>query len=350
MPMDSADTPHETVGVALSGGVDSTYAAWLLKQQGYDVRAFTMQLAGQPTDAVAKGRRAAAGLGIPHEVLELGDAFDRMVLTPFAEAYAAGLTPSPCVLCNAYLKFGLLADAIRAAGCRHVATGHYVRHDREHGLRRGLDPLKDQSYFLAWLRPGQLDDALFPLGECRKADVTAAVQALGLVDSAPSESQDLCFLPDGDVASFVAARHPELRRPGKIVTVDGRILGDHDGAYRYTRGQRRGLGLGGGPWFVLYTDIAENLVVVGHEDETRTTVVHLGPLNWSAADLHPASGQPLVCRAQLRYRMAARPAELRENADGTGTLRFEAPVSAVTPGQLAVCYLDARVAAGAWIV
>lgn len=340
---------EETVGIGLSGGTDSTYAAFLLKQAGRKVCGFTMQLGDQPGETVAKGRRIAELLAIPHSVLKLDDVFEQYILAPFADSYAKGLTPSPCVICNARLKFGLMADAIRQAGCQHVATGHYVRHDEINGLRRGLDSVKDQSYFLAQLKPSQLHNTCFPLGEYQKSEVISAVQSLGLVENAAQESQDLCFLPNGDFASFVAARHPELVKPGKIITSDGKILGQHAGAFRYTYGQRRGLGLGGGPWFVLRVNIPENTVIVGHEEETLSSSVSLGPLNWLVPEMRPAPGEPFACLVQLRYRMKARQAELFVNPDGSGQLHLAEPVAAVTPGQLAVCYNGERVIASAWI-
>lgn len=338
------------VGVGLSGGTDSALAAKLLLEAGHDVIGFTMQLLPGCGATAAKGAAVAARLGIPHRVLDMTDRFEELVLTPFADAYRRGLTPSPCVCCNAQMKFGAMLDAMLAAGCERVATGHYARlvpAGDDTLLLRGRDPRKDQSYFLAMLNADQRRRAIFPLGDRLKKDVQARAAALELVAPSEGESQDLCFLPDGDFASFVAARYPELSREGWIVTSDGTRLGRHRGAYQYTRGQRRGLGLGGGPWFVLRIDIADNLVVVGRQDELLSRNVILQDVNWLLPP--PAAGAELPVQAQVRYLMQARPATLRRLDDSRAEIVFADPVSAVTPGQLAAAYLDDRVVAGGWI-
>ncbi|MBP1582321.1 MAG: tRNA 2-thiouridine(34) synthase MnmA [Victivallales bacterium] len=334
-------------GIGLSGGADSAFAAWLLLRQGCQVRAFTMSTTPESPAAV-KGRQVADRLEIPHEVLDLGGAFEREILAPFADAYAYGETPSPCAVCNARLKFGLLAEAMLARGCTAVATGHYARNDASGRLFRGADPIKDQSYFLARLTPSQLRQAAFPLGEWQKQDVLAEVRRLDLVPVSEKESQDLCFLPSGDFAEFVLQRHPELRDlpPGRILKSRGKFLGHHDGAFQYTPGQRRGLGLGGGPWYVLKTDVQRNLVVVGTEEESRRQDVSLRDFRW----LVPQSDRQgaLPCQAQLRFRMKPRPATV-EWDEASAVLHFAEPVTAVAPGQLAVCYDGNQVIASGWI-
>lgn len=338
------------VGVGLSGGTDSALAAKLLLEAGHDVIGFTMQLLPGDDATAAKGAAVAARLGIPHRVLDMSDRFEELVLAPFADAYRRGLTPSPCVCCNARMKFGAMLDAMLDAGCERMATGHYARlvpDGDDTLLLRGRDSRKDQSYFLAMLNAGQRRQAIFPLGEILKNEVQARAAALGLVAPDEGESQDLCFLPDGDFAAFVAARYPDLSREGWIVTADGRRLGRHSGAYQYTRGQRRGLGLGGGPWFVLRVDVAENLVVVGRQDELLSRQVILRDVNWLLPA--PALGTELAVKAQLRYLMQAQPATLRRLDDNRAEMTFAEPVSAVTPGQLAAAYSDDRVIAGGWI-
>lgn len=325
-------------------------AAALLLEQGHEVMGFTMQLLPGCAETAAKGAAVAARLGIAHQVLDMTGRFEELVLAPFADAYRQGLTPSPCVCCNARMKFGAMLDAMLAAGCDRVATGHYARLDMLDGvprLRRGRDPRKDQSYFLALLTPAQLQRAIFPLGDWLKKDVKARASAMGVVPASEGESQDLCFLPDGNFAAFVSARHPELSSAGWIVTADGRRLGRHGGAFQYTRGQRRGLGLGGGPWFVLRVNVEDNAVVVGREEDLLSRSVSLRGMNWLMAQ--PAPGTELPLQAQVRYLMQARPALLRYGGDGRGDMVFAEPVSAVTPGQLAVAYSDDRVCAGGWI-
>jgi len=338
----------EIIGIGLSGGADSAYAAWHLLQQGRQVRAFTMST-GPDTPAVAKGRQVADRLGIPHQALDLGDVFEREILAPFADAYAQGETPSPCAVCNERLKFGLLARAMLDAGCTAVATGHYARCDAEGRLFRGVDSVKDQSYFLARLTPAQLRQAVFPLGDFQKKDVLTEVRRLDLVPVSEKESQDLCFLPEGDFASFVLKRHPELHElpPGRILDTHGKVLGSHDGAFRYTPGQRRGLGLGGGPWYVLETDVQRNLVIVGTEEESRVQDVPLRDFRWLVP---PPAASTLPCQAQLRYRMSPRQATVHwDDATGQAVLHFAEPVTAVAAGQLAVCYDGGQVLASGWI-
>lgn len=338
------------IGIGLSGGSDSSLAASLLLAAGHELMGFTMQLLPGSQELAAKGAAAAARLGIPHQVLDLSERFEELVLAPFADAYRRGLTPSPCVVCNARMKFGVLLDAMLAAGCERVATGHYARlqaHGDDCWLLRGRDRRKDQSYFLALLNAEQRRRALFPLGDALKKEVTAQVAALALVPASEGESQDLCFLPTGDFAAFVATRHPGLARPGWIVSTDGKRLGRHQGAYQYTRGQRRGLGLGGGPWFVLRVDIDDNVVLVGRHDDLLSNKVSLHELNWLISP--PAIGSELKVTAQIRYLMQAQEATLRRTSEQDAEILFAEPIAAITPGQLAVAYQGERVIAGGWI-
>ncbi len=338
------------IGIGLSGGADSSFAAFLLKQQGHEVHAFTMRLQAQTT-AIDKGRRAADKIGIPFQVLELEDVFEERILTRFVESYAHGLTPSPCVLCNRELKFGLMGQAILDAGCDLLATGHYARvrtaEDGRVKLLRGIDPKKEQSYFLAQLSQEQLQRACFPLGDYHKADVVRQAKARQLVPQKEGESQDLCFLPDGDFAALVTARHPELLREGWIVDQSGKKLGRHNGAFRFTYGQRQGLGLSGGPWFVSHLNIPDNLVIVAHAEAVLSYQVRLQGMNWLSTA--PLPGEGIACQAQVRYRMTAKPASIIATQADCARLEFQEPVSAVTPGQLAVCYRGEEVLASGWI-
>ena len=339
------------IAVALSGGVDSAVTARLLLEAGRAVAGITFRVghgAPPPEAAVA----VAARLGIPHHVVDLAETFAREVLEPFIAGYARGETPSPCALCNPRIKFGALLSAARDLGCGQLATGHYVRAgtdaDGRHRLFRGADPDKDQSYFLFGLSQEQLALARFPLGAMRKADVRRLGSDWGLVSHDKPESQDLCFLPDGDYARLVAERHPEAVRPGEIVDGCGRVLGRHRGGCRYTPGQRRGLGLAGGPWYVVAVRPASNTVVVGTVEEASTARVCVTGVNWQGTP--PAAGVTEEVAAQLRYRMC--PVSARLTVDGAGDveLALAAPVLGVAAGQAAVWYAGDALLGGGWIV
>ncbi len=342
------------IGIGMSGGTDSSLAAHLLAEQGCEVRGFTLRLWSEPSSKsseahIERARDVAAKLGIAHRVVELGEAFRRRIVGPFVDEYARGRTPSPCVRCNVAVKFGLMLELALADGCSALATGHYVRTGRNAagrvGLRRGADAAKDQSYFLAGLGQEQLGRARFPLGDMEKRAVKALADSLGLVPHSQAESQDLCFIPDGDCAAFLARQRPDLVRPGAIVTQEGRELGTHPGAFRYTIGQRHGLGLGGGPWYVLRTDLVRNEVVVGQRADLLARAVRLGGFNWVGTE--PVAD--LAVLAQLRYNMRPVPARLRWTDNSNATLEFAEPVAAVTPGQFAVAYVGDEVAGGGWI-
>lgn len=346
------DVKRQRVGVGLSGGVDSAAAALRLLEDGHEVLGFTMVLTAQGESTVAKARLVAERLGIPLATVDLRREFDEQVLEPFVAAYAAGRTPSPCVVCNARFKFGVLWERMREHGCGAMATGHYARVVRPAPetppeLHRGADPAKDQSYFLAQLTHAQLARAVFPLGDCLKADVKARMATLGIVPPSEGESQDLCFLAQGDYASMVLARRPDLNVRGPILDGDGQRLGTHDGAFRYTPGQRRGLGLGGGPWFVRRTDMTANAVVVAQRQDMRCRRLRLSGLNW--LDTAPPTGQPLETTAQIRHLMKPRPAAVVRRPDGDALLDFHENILAAPPGQLAVLYDGTRVVASGWI-
>jgi tRNA-specific 2-thiouridylase len=335
----------------MSGGVDSTYAALLLKEQGHEVIGVTMALLPGQEATAKEAAAVAARLGIEHHVLHLEDAFERHVLTPFADGYAKGLTPSPCVICNRFLKFGAMLDTLREWGCEKLATGHYARLEERDGhfhLHRGGDPAKDQSYFLGQLSQAQLTSAYFPLGESLKKDIQEQVKALGLVPRTTAESQDLCFLPQGDFAPWVLRRHPDLGREGWIVDMDGKRLGRHGGTFRFTQGQRRGLGLGGGPWYVNHVDLAQNQVVVCHEDGLGVRSVSLQGMNWLWPV--PPCGQSLDVMAQVRFRMTATAARLTPLESDAARLEFQTPIATAPPGQLAAAYIGDELVASGWIM
>ncbi len=335
---------ERTVGIGLSGGTDSTAAAMLLLEAGYDVVGYTMLTTDDSEAVVAKAAAVADKLGIDHRTIDLRDSFKCNVLDALVDGYANGLTPSPCVICNRKLKFGVLRERMLADGCDFAATGHYARLTRDNAgriqLHRGIDKTKDQSYFLAQLTSEQLETVIFPLGDRLKSDLKEKVKSLGLVPKEEAESQDLCFVPNGGIGDFVAERRPALRHDGWIVDPTGRRLGRHDGAFQYTPGQRRGLGLGGGPWFVIRTDMTTNTVVVGHREELGVMTLRVNDMNWL---IEPH--WPVTCVAQVRYLM--KPREATVHPDGTVT--FTEPLEAAPSGQLCVFYDGDIVLGSGWI-
>ena len=334
----------ERVGVGLSGGTDSAAAAMILLERGFKVVGYTMLTMADSEATATKAAAVAEKLGIEHRTVDLRESFKCNVLDTLVDGYANGLTPSPCVICNRKLKFGALRERMLTDGCDFAATGHYAQltHD-EAGriqLRRGIDKTKDQSYFLAQLTAGQLETVLFPLGDRLKGELKEKVKSLGLVPKEEAESQDLCFVPNGGIGDFVAARRPDLRQDGWIVDMTGKQLGRHSGAFQYTPGQRRGLGLGGGPWFVIRTDMTTNTVVVGHREELGVTTLHVNGMNWL---IEPQ--WPVRCVAQVRYLMRPREAMVYED----GTVAFTEPLEAAPPGQLCVFYDSDIVLGSGWI-
>ncbi len=351
------------VFIGMSGGVDSSTAAALLVRAGHDVTGITLALLPEdaaPERAEAEGccdatsarraRAAADALGIPHYTWNAREAFRESVVVPFARGYAAGETPNPCAVCNDLIKFGWLLDRAIAAGADALATGHYARivTAADGGLRiaRGVDASRDQSYFLYRLGPERLQRVSFPLGELTKAEVRAIARDAGLPAVDAPESRETCFAPDGDYARVVALECPEALVPGEIVTLDGRVLGTHDGIARYTVGQRKGLSLPDGPWFVVRLEAETRRVVVGRERDlavravTARDAVEYGPLGPEAHDAGPFT-------VQLRYRGHPLPARVSVPAPGELSIELtEEPASGVAPGQAAVVYDGATVLAG----
>ncbi len=340
------------VFVAMSGGVDSSVAAALLLEQGHDVTGVTMQLwPSSDTEggccsvsAVRDARRVCDLLGIAHYQLNYRDIFERDVVTPFAEQYAAGKTPNPCIACNDRVKFADLLAKVSAQGAEFLATGHYARIERDESgvpwLARGMDPGKDQSYFLYRLTPEQMEHVLFPVGELHKADVRAMAERFGLPTARKPESQETCFATDGDYAAVVGERAPTAVAPGDIVDADGRVLGRHEGIAHYTVGQRRGIGIGGtgDPLFVLRVEPEPNRVVVGPRDALAVSRIEARDVVWHAT-------QRVRVGAAVRYRMAARDALAQVEGDEL-IVDFTEPLFGVAPGQSVVCYEGDRVLGG----
>lgn len=334
--------------VAMSGGVDSSVAAALLAEQGHQVMGVAMRLPspdGQATpDAPCCGvrgiedaRRVAARIGIPFYALDFRREFRRAVVEDFMRGYAEGRTPNPCARCNERLKFGRLLQKARGVGADFVATGHYARKERADGrhlLRAGPDG-DDQSYFLHGLSQEQLGAALFPIGGMTKTEVRRIARERDLPVHEKPASQDLCFLPDGRYREFLRERCPQAFRPGPIVHVCGRVLGEHDGIAGFTVGQRRGIGVAHAePLYVVEVRPEENAVVVGEREHVMRRQILVGDVNWLA----PPPDGPLSALVRIRYNHPGGRAELRPEPDGKVRVRFAEPQEAPCPGQAAVFY------------
>ena len=325
----------------MSGGVDSSVTAALLKKEGFEVKGVFMSLA-QP-DIVAQEERVRAmadRLGVDLEVIDLRREFSELILTYFRSSYFKGLTPNPCVVCNHQVKFGLFMEKALAGGAEFLATGHYVRlrHDQDGSfhLLKGNDPTKDQSYFLCLLRQEQLARARFPLGEYRKDEVYEMAAGLGLQFSRSEESQDVCFLKDREVADYLEETGETPFGPGQVVTADGGRVGDHQGIHRFTIGQRRGLGIPDAtPWYVVGLESEKNMVVVGKKEDLFHSEMRVAGLNWLAGQ-PPASTDEIEVR--IRYRHQPAPAEIRLEGQGGVKVVFREPQRAITPGQFAAFY------------
>ncbi|HTY18905.1 MAG TPA: tRNA 2-thiouridine(34) synthase MnmA [Myxococcota bacterium] len=348
----------DRIVVAMSGGVDSSVAAALLVEQGFEVIGVTLRLAASASrccslEDAEDARRVAEALGIRFYVADHADAFRREVIEPFADAYLAGRTPIPCVACNQRFKFGRLLERARALGAERVATGHYARIGRDPAtggrtLRRGADASKDQSYFLFDLDAARLARVRFPLGELDKEAVRARARALGLVTADKPESQEICFVPDGDYARVVEQVRPGgLPGPGDVVDESGRRIGRHAGVHHFTVGQRRGLGIARGRrLYVQAIDAGRNQIRVAPAEALAAAGAALTGVSWVAG---AAPLEPCRARVRVRYRHAGAEATIEPQAGGGARVRFDAPVAAVTPGQAAVFYDGDVVLGGGWI-
>ncbi len=358
----------KTVVVAMSGGVDSSAAAYLLKQEGYDVIGVSMKTHETTEDEMAKGktcctsldimdaRRVCQQLDIPFYAINFVDEFEEKVIQRFGSEYAQGRTPNPCVYCNSFLKFDSLLQKARELGAYYLATGHYARKEKDadgrYHLIRSIDDEKDQTYFLFGLKQEQLEHILFPVGGYRKAEVRKLAEEAGLRTAHKPESQEICFVPNNDYSSFLSKNYPEFTKPsGDFVNPEGEVLGPHEGIHGYTVGQRRGLRVAAGErLYVLEILPKENRVILGRKEELLKTGLKASGVHWIQSTVGKEKGfvgkEVLV---QIRHRHAGVMAIIEMAQGNELVVRFKTPEGAVTPGQVAVVYDGNEVLGGGFI-
>ena len=352
----------ERVVIAMSGGVDSSTAAAILKDEGYDLVGISMQIWDYSAESVERfgtccslndindARRVAEMLGIPFYVLNLEGEFKRNVVEYFISEYMKGRTPNPCIPCNQSLKFDALLTYAMKIGASKVATGHYARVVKEgerYFIVRGIDRGKDQSYFLFNLTQEQLKRAIFPLGDYTKSEIRKIAKSLRLRVAEKEESQDICFIPDNNYGEFIRKRiDTDKIKEGEIVMTDGKVIGRHMGLPFYTIGQRKGLGVGWRrPLYVSEIDIDNNRLVVNEEEALMRRDFIVERVNWSIPELITS----IRASVQIRYRHTASDAEIKLNGNNAVNVIFDKPQKAITPGQAAVFYHGERLIGGGWI-
>lgn len=355
---------RKTALIGMSGGVDSSVAAYLMLRQGYRCIGATMRLYDNETigreksatccslDDVEDARSVARRLGIPHYVFNFKEDFDRQVIQRFVSAYEQGLTPNPCIDCNRYLKFDRLARRAMELGYDYVVSGHYaqIRQDPDSGrylLYKASDRAKDQTYFLACLDQNQLAHIQFPLGGLTKDAVRAIAEENGFVNARKHDSQDICFVPDGDYAAFLERYTGKTYPKGDYLDLQGNVVGQHQGAVRYTIGQRKGLGIAlGAPVYVCKKDMASNTVTVGANDALFSSGLRATDWNWFP---FPALTAPMRVTVKIRHSQSEQSAVATPEENGFARVEFDAPQRAVTPGQAVVLYDGERVVGGGTI-
>ena len=340
----------QKVVVAMSGGVDSSVAAALLKQQGYDVTGMMLRLWSEPgkeesnrcctPDSMAQARRVAAKLDIPFYVIDAKDVFKETVVQYFLDGYARGETPNPCLICNRQIRWTFLLDHALALGAEYMATGHYVRRqiadDGRVELLRAVDHSKDQSYVLHVLNQDKLKHALFPVGDYPKPEIRAIAESFGLSTASRKDSQDLCFLAGDDYRNFLQRNAAEMLKPGEIITPDGQVIGQHNGLANYTIGQRKGLGIASPvPLFVITKQAVGNTLVVGTQEELGFTELTARDVNWTSGE---APREQFHAQVKIRYTAKEVEALISPLEGEQISVKFDAPVRDVTAGQAAVFY------------
>jgi len=331
-----------TIAVAMSGGVDSSAAALLLQRQGHNILGITLEMFRRdtPSSDIADAQSVARQLGFPHHAFDFSVCFAREVMGRFVEAYEAGCTPNPCVDCNKHIKFGALLEKALELGADAIATGHYARIEAHNGrylLRKALHPEKDQSYVLWGLNQFQLGHTVLPLGGLSKEEIRAVAAGHGLVSAHRSDSQDICFVPDGDYAAFIR-RHTGKDYPGgDFLSPCGKVLGRHEGIVNYTLGQRRGLGVSSnqGRLYVTGIDPAANTVVLGPNEDLFSATLTAKNLNLIPFDTLTG---PMRLNAKVRYRMPEQPCTVEQTGPDELRVTFDRPQRAITPGQSLVLY------------
>ena len=345
----------ESVLIGMSGGVDSSVAAFLLQQKDYDCVGCTMTLycpPGTEETNVRDANAVASRMGIPFHVFDFQQSFHDKVIGNFIRCYESGLTPNPCIQCNRHLKFGVMLEKALQLGCNYVATGHYarIRRDEETGrylLYKAADRAKDQTYFLYSLTQHQLSHTLFPLGELTKGEARDIAEAQGFITARKKDSQDICFVPDGDYVSFMKEYTGKTYPMGDYLDETGKVIGKHQGAVCYTLGQRKGLGIAlGAPVYVCAKDMQKNTITVGPNESLLRNALRAVDFNWIP---FPALTEPIRVTAKIRHSQNEQPATVYPEEDGSVRVVFDTPQWAITPGQAVVLYQDDMVVGGGTI-
>ncbi len=338
------------IAIGLSGGVDSSAAALLLLEQGYDVTGVILRLKpGNYADSdIADAQKIADCLGIELKILDRRDYFRKAVIEPFVEEYLSARTPNPCVECNAAVKFGTMLDYALEIGCDGIATGHYAKIEEKNGrfLLRRSESAKDQSYFLFRLTQHQLSKAIFPLEGMDKEEIRLKAEKAGLPVARKSDSQEICFVPDDDYIAYLSSLGISSPK-GKFIDINGNVLGEHSGIINYTIGQRKGLGAFGKPMFVTAMNAADNTVTIGENGSQYSSGFVADKLNFIPFD---KLEEPIKANVKIRFKAKEQPALITPNADGTVTVVFDEPQRSVTPGQSAVFYDGDTVIGGGRII